>query len=149
MCAVGFSQEYEDLYTRISSFKIPIEYDSIDCEIIEATDYIFEKRYNEEILKEDFAYKSVVEWMDNTRTYHLIKGGKIMEDCEKGSVLYNIYRMSMTKYLFNNDSIVQNSITNGFRYININRVREIIYGGGEIFMEYLDKQDKSDIKKVH
>ena len=127
ICTIGFAQEYEDLYERISSFEIPMEYDGIDCEIIEATTYVFDMPYNEEVLKEDFAYKSIVEWMDETSAYHIIKGGKIMEDCKKGSVLYNMCRLSMTKYLFENDSIVQSSVANGFRYININRVRAVSY----------------------
>jgi len=147
VCAFGFSQEYKDLYDRISTFKFPMEYDNIDCEIIEATSYIFDMPYDEEVIKEDFAYKSIVEWMNETKTYHIIKGGKIMQDCKKGSVLYNICRLSMTQYLFDNDSIVQKSVGSGVRYININRVREIIYGGGEIFMEYLNKQEKSVTKK--
>ena len=52
----------------------------------------------------------------------------------------------MTKYLFENDTIIQKSIATGFKYININRVREIIYGGGEIFMDYLVSQDKNVIR---
>ncbi len=142
----GYAQEYEDLYKKISNLKYSYEYDEIDCEIIDATKYILEQPYEEEVLKNNFAYKSLMKWMDSTEVYHVIAGGKILEHCDKGSVLYNMSKISMTQYIFDNDSIVQTSISRGFRYVNIHRVREIIYGGGEIFMEYLNKQKNKTIK---
>lgn len=140
-----FAQEYKELYTKISTFKEPYEYDEIDCEIIEITDYLLSLCYDEDRYKEDYAYKSMINWMDKTDIYHIITGGKIKENCPKRSVLANINRMTLTKYLFQNDSLVQ--YAGPVRYVNLNRLRETIYGGAEIFMEYLKNQEKVTLKK--
>ena len=144
-CSCVFSQDYEELYNKMLHFKTPVEYDEMDCEMMEVTDYLLNICYNEERLQEDYGYKAMVNWMDNTEVYHVIEGGKVKENCPKRSVLLNISKISMTKYLFQNDSIVQYS--GPVRYVNINRVREIINGGAEVFMEYLSIQEKATVKK--
>ena len=114
--------------------------------MIEATEYLLNLCYSDERYTEDLAYQSMVIWMRKTSVYHLIDGGKIKDNCKKNSVLHNLSKISMTKYLFENDSIVQNNIGT-VKYINLHRVREIIHGGAEIFMEYLNQQERETLKK--
>lgn len=143
--AVLHAQEFDKLYNKILSFKEPYQFDEVDCEIIEATDYLLSLCYEEDRYIEDLAYLSIIKWMQKTSVYHIIDGGKIKDNCKKNSVLHNISKISMTKYLFQNDSIVQNNI-GAVRYVNLHRVREIIHGGAEIFMDYLNLQEKETLK---
>lgn len=143
--AVLHAQEFDKLYNKILSFKEPYQFDEVDCEIIEATDYLLSLCYEEDRYIEDLAYLSMIKWMQKTSVYHIIDGGKIKDNCKKNSVLHNISKISMTKYLFQNDSIVQNNI-GAVRYVNLHRVREIIHGGAEIFMDYLNLQEKETLK---
>lgn len=144
-----FSQEFEELYNRIQKFKTSRQFDAIDCEIFIAVGDILSKSPNENQLDASYAMQSLVYWMEGTASYHLITGGKALEDCDSGDVtMRNIFRVCMIDFLFANHDYVH--VTNGkMRYINIHEVREIIFGGTQLFMEYLSRQDKKIINKKH
>lgn len=141
------TQDFVNLYATVKNLKTASEFDSMACEMLKVTDYILTHPYQEDTVDYKYAINSLIKWMKGTGDYHIITGGKIIDDCEKGSMMKNIYKACMTKFLFENDHYIHPRNPGELRYVNINEVREIIYGGTEIFMEYLSQQDKSVINK--
>lgn len=141
------SQNFLDLYVTVKNLKTASEFDSLACEMLKVTDYILTHPYQEDTADYKYAFNSLIKWMEGTGDYHIIMGGKIIDDCQKGSMMKNIYKACMTKFIFENDEYIHPRNEGAPRYVNINEVREIIYGGTEVFMRYLSKQDKSVINK--
>lgn len=145
-----FCQETPDviaIYNTIVKLETAKELDSMACEMLKVTDYVLAHPYQEDTIEYKSAINGLIKWMKGTKDYHIITGGKIIDDCEKGSMMKNIYKVCMTKFIFENDEYIHPRQKGELRYININEIREIIYGGTEIFMDYLSKQDKSVINK--
>ena len=145
-----FSQEFEELFGRIQEFKTSVQFDAIDCEIFVAVGSILSQSPIENQLDTSYAMKSLVYWMEGTASHHLVTGGKALEDCDGGdSTMRNIFRVCMIDFLFANHDYVHTTGNGKMRYINIYEVREIIYGGTQLFMEYLSRQNKKIINKKH
>lgn len=145
-----FSQEFEQLFNRIEEFKTPMEFDAIECDIFFAVGYILSQPYSENQSDNSYAMKSLVKWIKGTANYHLITGGKALEDCDKeDDTMKNIFKVCMIDFLFSNHEYVHKASKGGVRYINIYEVREIIFGGTQLFMDYLSRQQKKAINKKH
>ncbi|SNR75258.1 hypothetical protein SAMN04488009_3599 [Maribacter sedimenticola] len=148
---IGYSQDFEKLYKKVSNFESQEEYDNVDSDIQNAVDYLLNRPYKEETKKYYYAHKSLITWMDGTSNYRIIIGGKLMDIIDEKSYLKNIYMASMTKYLLNehlnNNRYVHPEKQEGIKFIDLPEVQEILFKGGEIFMEYLDKNDMSLLNK--
>lgn len=143
-----FSQEFEQLCDSIQGFQTPIEFDAVECDIFVAVGHVLSLSYSENKSDNSYAMESLAKWMKGTGEYHLITGGKILEDCDREDhTMKNIYKICMIDFLFANHEYIHRMDENILRYVNINEVREIIYGGAQLFMEYLSKQDKKVINK--
>jgi len=144
-----FSQEFEEMCNSIQKFNTASEFDAIDCDIYIALGTIMHNSYSENKSDESYAMESFTKWLEGTSTYHLIIGGKILEDCDKDDeTLKIIFKACMVEFMFANHQYIHPT-KNGIRYINIYEVREVISGGAEIFMDYLSRQRKSVINKEH
>ena len=146
-----YSQNFEELFNRIEKFDTQEQYDQVDPEILVAVNYLLSQPYKENSKSYFFAYKSMMKWMNDSTKYHIVIGGKIMEDCGKGNLMVNMYMASMSKYLLiehlENNRYVHPVKKEGIKYNDLDEVKEILFNGAEIFMEYLKGQRKSVINK--
>lgn len=143
-----FSQQFEELCDSIQKFQTPVEFDAIECDIFLAVGHILSQSYKENESDNSYAMESLDLWMAGTVNYHLIIGGKVLEDCDKGDdTMKNIFKVCMIDFLFANHEYVHRANKGGVRYVNIHEVREIIFGGTQLFMDYLARQDKKVINK--
>lgn len=148
LSSFAFSQQFEELCDNIKRFRTAKEFDAIECDIFFAVGHVLSHSYYENEEDNSYAMESLVNWLEGTEEYHLITGGKILEDCDREDyTMKNIYKICMIDFLFANHEYIHRKDEGKLRYVNINEVREIIYGGAEIFMEYLLKQDKKVINK--
>ena len=145
---IVFSQEFEELCDDIQKFKTSHEFDAIECDIFLAVGHVVSQPYLANKMDNSYAIESIMKWLEGTANYHLIVGGKILEDCDQGDVtMKNIFKICMLEFLFSNHEYVHTATKGKMRYINIHEVREIIFGGTQLFMEYLSKQNKKVINK--
>ena len=143
-----FSQEFENLCDAIKKSTTAEELDAMECEIFLAVGYILSQPYKDNKLDDSYALESLDRWMKGTENYHLITGGKILEDCDRDDdTMKSIYKVCMIEFLFANHEYVHKASDNEIRYVNIHKVREIIFGGAQLFMDYLSKQNKKIINK--
>ena len=145
---IAYSQDFKELFNRIGEFDKQEQFDKVDDEILIAVNYLLTHPYKEKSEKYFFALKSMITWMNGTANYHIIIGGKIVEDCGNDTLMINMYMASMAKYLLiehlENDRYIHPVKIEGKKYTDLDEVREIMFEGAKIFMEYLT--NKSEIK---
>lgn len=142
----SYSQNFKDLYNRLDKFDKQEQYDNVDKEILKAVDYLLSHQYKEKTESYFYALKSMIKRMNGTSNYAIIIGGKIGDDIGKDTLLLNMYMASMAKYLLvehlEKDRYIIPKRVEGKKFTDLDEVREIMFEGGKIFLDYLENESK-------
>jgi len=136
-------QDFENLFEQLNSFNEFEQYNKVDLEILEASNYLLSipiqrSNYSKEFY---FALKSLVKWCNHTNGYKILIFGKVIESCGDDALMKNMYMAAMAKYLinekYNNKRHVFPEKQPDMNFGDLPEVKETLLEGAKIFFEYL------------
>lgn len=138
------AQDFEDLYNRLIKFESFEQYNEVDPEILEVSNYLLSNPIQRKNPSKSyfFAVKSLLKWCNHTSDYAILIFGKVIESCDSDNLMKNMYMAAMTKYLLE-QRIYENRHIKPERHPSINfgelpEVKETLLEGAKIFFDYLE-----------
>jgi len=138
------SQDFEELYNRVSKFDSFEQFDSVDEEMIPVMNHILSVPFpkSKPDKKTYFALKSMLAWMNNTTSYKILIFGKIVEGTKGDKLMQNMFMAAMGKFLLEeryvNGRHVFPEKEPNVKFMDLPEVRETLLESTKIFLDYLE-----------
>ncbi|MFW5760625.1 MAG: hypothetical protein ACOCXH_06580 [Cyclobacteriaceae bacterium] len=138
------AQDFKNFFERLNSFNKFEQYDEVDQEILEVSNYIISAPIQRKNFTEKYYYavKSLVKWCSHTESYRIFIFGKVIESCNDDDLMKNMYMAAMAKYLieqrYENNRHVFPEKQPDIKYSELPEVKETLLEGAKIFFDYLE-----------